>query len=196
MDERRATVSRKTKETEIELSLNLDGRGEVKADLAIPFFPHMLQQLVFHAKMDLNLSAAGDFQVDYHHCVEDVGICLGQALEKALGDKRSITRYGWAIVPFDEALVLAAVDLSGRPYCDFQVEFDADKVGDFDVELVEDFFRALASNAKMALHIRQLAGRNTHHNAEAAFKAVGRALAAAVALDTGRAEVPSTKGVL
>jgi len=196
MSERRASISRKTKETEVSVTLDLEGKGEVECEVGISFLEHMLQQLAFHARFDLRLLASGASAADYHHLVEDVGICLGQALAQALGEKKGIARYGWAVVPFDEALVLAAVDMSGRAFCQVRLELGAEKVGDFDVEVVEDFWRALAVNGRFALHIVEFAGRNTHHKVEAAFKAVGRALATAVALEAGREGVPSTKGVL
>jgi imidazoleglycerol-phosphate dehydratase len=193
---RTATIRRKTKETDISLAVGLDGPGKVKVKTGVGFFDHMLELVAKHAALALTLQAKGDLEVDAHHTVEDVGICLGQAIKQALGDKSGIRRYGWAIVPMDEALVMAAVDLSGRAHLSFELELKARKVRDFEAELVEEFFRAAATAAAMNLHLHQLAGRNTHHIIEAAFKAFARALREAVEPDPRSGGVPSTKGIL
>jgi imidazoleglycerol-phosphate dehydratase len=194
---RTAKLSRNTKETQIRLSLNLDGRGASSIKTSVGFFDHMLDLLARHSLIDLTIEASGDLQVDAHHTVEDVGIVLGQALEKALGDKRGIHRYGWAIVPMDESLAQVALDLSGRPAFVFNVPFKGSTIGAFPVELIEEFFKALANSAKMNLHVIAPYGSNNHHLAEAVFKATAKALRQAVSLDP-RAEdqIPSTKGIL
>ena len=194
---RTARLSRQTKETKVELSLDLDGSGQGDVHTGVGFFDHMLELLSRHSLIDLDVTADGDLQVDSHHTVEDVGIVLGQALEKALGDKRGIHRYGWAIVPMDETLAQVAVDLSGRAAFVFKVTFTGTTIGHFPVELVEEFFKALASNAKMNLHVAVPYGSNNHHIAEAIFKAVARALRQAVEHDSRLGDaVPSTKGSL
>ena len=194
---REARVERKTKETDIRLFLRLDGGGRAEIDSGVGFLDHMLALLAFHGGMDLTLSCKGDTQVDGHHSVEDIGIALGQALLEALGDKKGIGRYGNFLLPMDEALVLCAVDLSGRDALGFQVALPAQKVGAFDTELVKEFMLAFCRNAKCCLHFYQLAGENTHHIIEAVFKGLGRALRQAVAIDPERAgETPSSKGVL
>jgi len=193
---REAQVERNTKETQITLTLGLDGEGRLRGETGIGFLDHMLTLLARHGGLDLAIQARGDLQVDMHHLVEDIGIVLGQALKEALGDKRGIVRYGSACIPMDEALVLAAVDLGGRPYLSQRLEIRRRQIGDFPTELVEEFMRALATAAGMNLHLVQLAGRNTHHIVEAAFKALARALRQAVALDPRVKEVPSSKGVL
>ena len=192
---RTATIKRKTAETDIKLSLTLDGRGVSEIDTGCGFLDHMLTLFAKHGRFDLNVTCKGDTEVDYHHTVEDVGICLGTAFAKALGDCRGIVRYGDINLPMDEALILAAVDISGRAYLGYEVDLPRRRVGDFDTELAEEFFSALSRESGMALHIRQLAGRNAHHIVEGAFKSVARSLKAAVALD-GSNEIPSTKGVL
>lgn len=192
---RRATLERKTKETQITLTLTLDGQGRSAVATGVGFFDHMLDLLARHSGIDLSVKAKGDVHVDDHHLVEDVGIVLGQALKQALGNKAGITRYGSATVPMDEALVMCALDLGGRPYLAYGLELPAKRIKQFDVELVEEFFRALA-NSGMSLHLRQLAGRNTHHIIEGAFKAFARALGEAVELSARVKGVPSTKGVL
>jgi len=192
---RKADISRKTKETAISLRLNLDGKGACRAKTGVGFLDHMLDLLARHGGLDLTVTAKGDVHVDDHHLVEDVGIVLGQALKKALGKKEGIARYGWAVVPMDEALVMCAVDLGGRPHLAYGLELPAKRVKGFDTELIEEFVRAVVNAAGMNLHLRQLDGRNTHHIIEAAFKAFARALGQAVA-PSGKAGVPSTKGVL
>lgn len=193
---RTAKISRNTTETQIKLAVDLDGTGAGQIDSAVPFLDHMLTLLARHSAIDLTLQAHGDIHIDAHHTVEDIGICLGQALNRALGDKEGITRYGHALVPMDEALALVAVDLSGRSHLSFQVDLPTDRIGNFDTELVEEFMRALVNNAGLTLHIKMLAGRNTHHIIEAMFKALGRALRAAWAKDPRATGIPSTKGVL
>jgi imidazoleglycerol-phosphate dehydratase len=197
MSERKATIERKTKETDIRLTMDLDGRGEVSADTGIGFLDHMLDHLGKHSLMDLSVRAAGDLQVDDHHTAEDVGICLGRALTKALGDKTGIRRYGWALVPMDETLASAAVDLSGRACVVFNVRFAGDKIGRFDVQLIGEMLRAFAREGGINLHVNVPYGANDHHMAEAVFKAVAQALRMAKAADPDRAgDVPSTKGSL
>ena len=193
---RTATVERTTKETSVSLTLNLDGQGEYDISTGVAFFDHMLSHIAKHGLFDITIQATGDTQVDYHHVVEDVGLVLGQALTEALGDKAAIARYGSAIVPMDEALVMAAVDLSGRPHLRYALELPRDKTGEFDTELGEVFFGAVVSNLKGAEHLAQLAGSNSHHILEAAFKAFGIVMRQAVAIDPRRQGVPSTKGTL
>jgi len=194
--DRTAKLSRHTKETKVELSLNLDGKGAATVHTGVGFFDHMLDLLSRHSLIDLDVKAEGDLQVDAHHTVEDVGIVLGQAIEKALGDKRGIYRYGWSIVPMDESLAQVALDLSGRPAFVFHVVFSGPTIGDFQTELVEEFFKALATSARMNLHIAVPYGTNNHHIAEAIFKAIAKALRQAVARDPRSDDVPSTKGSL
>lgn len=193
---RSAEISRETKETKIQLSLNLDGGGSSDVETGIGFFNHMLDLLARHSLIDLKVLAQGDLEVDGHHTVEDVGIVLGQAMEKAIGDKRGIYRYGWAIVPMDESLAQVAIDLSGRPAFVFNVPFTGPFIGTFPVELVDEFFKALATTAKMNLHITVPYGGNNHHIAEAIFKGVAKALRQAVGFDPRNPGVPSTKGSL
>lgn len=194
---REATIERKTAETEIKLSLNLDGSGKAEIQSGIGFLDHMLTLFASHARFDLKLSCKGDTWVDDHHSAEDIGICLGQALREALGEKRGINRYGSFLLPMDEALIQVALDLSGRSCLCFGLEFPTEKIGTFDTELVEEFFEAFTRHALMNLHIRQLAGKNSHHIAEGAFKGVARALKEAVAIDPANGgAVPSTKGTL
>ena len=195
--DRTAEITRDTNETKIRLSLNLDGRGVVSAKTGVGFFDHMLDLLGRHALIDLNVTADGDLHVDQHHTVEDVGLAFGQALEKAVGDKRGIQRYGWALIPMDESLARVALDLSGRPAFVFAVPFNGPRIGDFAAELVEEFFKSVATAAKMNLHVDVPYGRNNHHMAEAAFKALARALRQALTIDPRAADqVPSTKGSL
>ena len=194
---RQARVERKTKETEIALHLNIDGTGASKVRTPIPFFSHMLEAWSKHGLMDLTVEAAGDVEVDIHHTVEDVGIVLGQALRQALGDKKGIVRYGHALVPMDEALLQATADVSGRPFLVFDVPVARARVSNFDLDMLQEFFRALAFNAELTLHVRMHYGHNLHHITEAVFKAVGRALADATRVNP-RTEglLPSTKGTL
>jgi imidazoleglycerol-phosphate dehydratase len=190
-------LSRKTSETDIQVRLNLDGTGEAEIATGVGFFDHMLNAFSRHGLFDLRVQAMGDLHIDAHHTVEDVGILLGKTLELSLGEKRGIQRFGHAIVPMDEALVEAVVDLSGRPFAAWNVSFERPMLGQMDTQLVEEFFRALAGNGLFNLHVRQLAGHNAHHVAEAAFKAVARALRAAVAIEPRIAgKIPSTKGVI
>lgn len=194
---RQARVERKTKETEVAVHLNLDGTGASKVTTPIPFFSHMLEAWAKHGLMDVAVEAQGDVEVDIHHTVEDVGIVLGQALRQALGDKKGLIRYGAAHVPMDEALVSTAVDLSGRPFLVFNVPVARTRVSNFDLDMLQEFFRAFAFNAGITLHVSMHYGHNLHHIAEAVFKAVGRALAQATRLDPRIAGVlPSTKGAL
>lgn len=191
-----ATVARKTSETDIELTWNLDGTGTYQLNTLVPFFDHMLAQIARHGFTDLTVRCQGDIEIDAHHTVEDVGISLGQALRQALGDGRGIRRYGHAYVPFDETLAFCAMDISGRPHLVFDAQFPREKVGEFDTELVVEFFRALAVNAGMTLHLK-VSGTNTHHMIEGLFKAFARALDAAKQVDPRLAgAVPSTKGSL
>lgn len=194
---RKAETVRKTGETDITLSLDIDGKGESEISSGVGFLDHMLTLFSRHGRFDLCLKCIGDTYVDDHHSTEDIAIALGSAFRKALGDKRGIKRYGDIILPMDEALVLASVDISGRSYIRFTSNFQTEKIGTFDVELLEDFFTSFAGNAGITLHIRQLDGRNSHHIAEAMFKAVARALRKAVEIDErAKDEIPSTKGVL
>ena len=194
---RASEIKRKTAETDIELSMNLDGSGESNIDTGCGFLDHMLTLFAKHAHYDLHVRCAGDVQVDYHHTVEDVGICLGKAFLDALGDKKGLKRYGDKILPMDEALILSAVDISGRDYLGYALEIPASRVGDFDTELCEEFFMAFVREAKISLHIVKFAGKNSHHIIEGAFKSVARSLSEATELD-GRFldEIPSTKGVI
>lgn len=194
--DRKAQVRRKTKETSVVLKLNLDGSGKQSIKTGIPFFDHMLSLLAYHSRMDLSLMAKGDISVDAHHTVEDVGICLGDGIRKALGEAKGIQRYGAATIPMDETLVSVAIDLSMRPYLVFQMKLRRSKIGTFDPELVEEFFKALCNHARITVHINLLYGRNSHHMVEAAFKGFGRALREAVSFDPRSSLVPSTKGIL
>ena len=195
--ERTAKVTRNTRETQIELALNLDGSGASDLQTGLPFFEHMLTQVARHGLVDLTIDARGDLEVDAHHTVEDVGIVLGQALAKAIGDKQGISRYGHAYVPLDEALSRAVVDLSGRPGLHYNCDYVRPRVGDFDVDLLHEFFQGFVNHAQVTLHLDNLRGNNAHHQAETLFKAFGRALRAAVALDPRiEGRVPSTKGSL
>ena len=194
---RTATIIRKTAETDISLELNLDGSGACSVNSGCGFLDHMLTLFAKHGRFDITLRCKGDTYVDDHHTVEDIGIALGQAFAQALGDKRGIIRYGDCTLPMDEALILTAVDISGRSYLAYDLDIPTQKVGTFDTELVEDFYLAFVRNAGLTLHIRQLAGRNSHHIIEGAFKSVARSLKQAVAIDkTYFDEIPSTKGVL
>ena len=192
---RTSEITRNTAETKISLKLNLDGTGKSQIDTGVGFLDHMLTLFAAHGKFDLTVICNGDTGVDDHHSVEDIGICLGQAFQQALGDKRGITRYGSFLLPMDEALILSAVDISGRSCLSYGLDIPTEKIGTFDTELVEEFFLGFTRNCPMSLHLRQLSGTNSHHIVEGAFKSVGRALKAAVALD-GSNDIPSTKGVL
>lgn len=190
-------IKRTTKETDITLSLCLDGKGESNIDSGNGFMNHMLTLFARHGGFDLSVTCNGDIEVDFHHSAEDIGICLGKALSSALGDMKGIYRYGHIILPMDEALILAAVDISGRSHLSFDLPLPSSRVGDFDTELVEEFFEAFVRNAGITLHIKELSGTNTHHIIEGCFKAVGRVLKMAVAIDAANADkIPSTKGVL
>ena len=194
---RTATLSRRTSETDISLTLDLDGSGQADIATGIGFLDHMLTALTRHGLFDLTVRAKGDLHIDFHHTTEDVGIVLGRAVAQALGDKRGITRFGHALVPMDEALAEAVIDISGRPFLVWNVGFERPKIGEMDTELFEEFFRALATNAAITLHVKRRAGHNAHHVAEACFKATARALRAAVAIDPRAADaIPSTKGAL
>lgn len=194
---RYAEIKRKTKETDIYLALNLDGSGKSEIDTGCGFLNHMLTLFASHGRFDLTVNCKGDTDVDFHHTAEDIGICLGMAFEKALGEKRGITRYGHFILPMDEALILTAADISGRCCLCYDLDIPAQKIGSFDSELVQEFFYAFVRNCQMSLHIRKLEGTNSHHIAEGAFKSVARTLKAAVAIDANaKNEIPSTKGVL
>ena len=194
--ERTADVARKTKETDVRVSLNLDGSGHVKVRTGVGFLDHMLTHVVVHGLIDLEIKADGDFHVDYHHTVEDVGIALGQAVSDALGDRRGIARYGNACIPMDEALAHVVVDLSGRSHLEYDDGLSPGKIGQVDSELFREFFAAFVRNSGVTMHVRVLAGRNAHHVVEAVFKAFGRAMDEATRLDPRRNEVPSTKGSL
>ena len=196
MTERKATIKRDTKETAIELSLDLDGVGSADIDSGIGFFDHMLGHIALHGKFDLRVKAAGDLHIDAHHTVEDIAICLGRAIDEALDSRAGIQRMGAAYVPMDEALARVVIDLSGRPYAVIQAEFSTPLMGTMPTDLVPHALETIAAHAKMNLHAEVLYGRNDHHKAEALFKAFARALAAAVSIDPGRQDIPSTKGTL
>jgi len=197
VDARKAEIKRNTNETQIVLGVDLDGTGIAKLDTGIPFFEHMLDQVARHGLIDLTIKAKGDIQVDAHHTIEDVGITLGQAVSKAIGDKKGVRRYGYAYVPLDEALSRVVIDFSGRPGLEYRVEFPRGRVGDFDVDLIHEFFQGFCNHAQATLHIDNLRGQNSHHIAETVFKAFGRALRMGLERDPRMAEmVPSTKGSL
>lgn len=193
---RKAELSRDTNETKIYVSINLDGEGRAEVDTGVGFFDHMLTHLARHGLFDLTVRAEGDLHIDAHHTVEDVGICLGKILLEAVGDPKGLVRYGHAVVPMDEALAEAAVDFSGRPFLHFDADLPAGKVGDFDVELAEEFLRAFAVNGRLTLHVMLRHGKNAHHCIEGIFKAVARALGESLRIDPRVKGVPSTKGVL
>ena len=194
---RTAEISRKTAETDISLTLNLDGTGKSEINSGVGFMDHMLTLFAKHGRFDLTLNCYGDTQVDDHHSVEDIGIALGQAFTQALGEKRGIVRYGSCILPMDEALILTAVDLSGRTYLGYRLKIPTERVGNFDTELVEEFFYGFVRNCPCALHLRKMAGTNSHHIIEGAFKSVARSLRTAVRIEEAyKDEIPSTKGVL
>jgi imidazoleglycerol-phosphate dehydratase len=192
---RSGSIQRKTTETSIQLDLTLDGTGQYSIETGLGFFDHMLTHIAKHGNLDLNIKAKGDLHVDEHHLVEDVGICLGKVILEALGEKRGIERFGWSFVPMDEALARTIIDLSGRAYLVFHAEFSRESINGFSLELVKEFFQAVANEGKMNLHIALLYGGNAHHQVEAIFKSFGRALKGAVKI-TGSASIPSTKGVL
>jgi len=194
MDARIATKSRKTNETDIRVSLNLDGKGDHQIATGIPFFDHMLAQIARHGHFDLEIEAKGDLEIDGHHTVEDVGWVLGQALREALGDRRGIVRFGHAYVPLDEALTRVVIDLSGRPYLVYKAEFKSARIGDLQTELIEEFLKALVQEGRFNLHVENLYGRNQHHIAETIFKGTARALYSATRVE--HSQIPSTKGVL
>ena len=197
MSQRSASVTRNTLETQIRVTVNLDGTGQCKLDTGLPFFEHMLDQVARHGLIDIDVHAKGDLHIDAHHTVEDVGITLGQALAKAWGDKKGLRRYGHSYVPLDEALSRVVVDLSGRPGLEMNVEFVRGRIGDFDVDLFYEFFQGLVNHGGVTLHIDNLRGKNAHHQAETVFKAFGRALRMAVEVDPRMGDItPSTKGTL
>ena len=191
-----ANINRKTNETSINLALNLDGTGIAKIETSIPFFDHMLDQLVFHSSVDLELNAQGDIGIDFHHTVEDCGICMGKAFLEAMGDKKGISRYGFFLLPMDDALVRVSLDFSGRSFLNWKVKFPTNRVGNFDLELVREFFYAFSTNSGTTIHVEMLDGLNSHHIAEAIFKAMGKATKMALAKDQSSETIPSTKGSL
>jgi imidazoleglycerol-phosphate dehydratase len=193
---RKAEVTRNTKETKIAVKLNLDGKGRSKIVTGVPFLDHMLEQVARHGVFDLEIVAKGDLHIDAHHTVEDIGITFGQAFAKAVGDKKGVRRYGHAYVPLDEALSRSVVDLSGRPGLEYHIEFTRARIGEFDVDLVHEFFQGFVNHAQVTLHVDNLKGTNAHHQAETAFKAFARALRSAVESDPRVKDVPSTKGAL
>jgi len=193
---REAKINRNTKETKISLTLNLDGQGKADINTGIPFLNHMLELFTKHGLFDLIINAKGDIDVDYHHTVEDIGICLGSAFQQALGTGKSITRYSSGLIPMDEALTQIAIDISGRPYLSFIAENLIGKTGDFDIDLLKEFFLAFVNNAKLTLHLQVLAGDNLHHIAESCFKGVGIKLDEATKIDNRKSDIPSTKGNL
>ena len=196
MKKRSASLRRTTKETDIAVELTLDGQGIYRNRTGIPFLDHMLDLLAKHALLDLKVRAKGDLEVDYHHTVEDVGLALGEALNEALGDRKGISRYGWSLVPMDEALCQVAMDLGGRPYLVYELATRKRKIRDFDVDLVEEFFRGFVTQGRMNLHVHQLYGQEPHHALESVFKGVAKALLAAIAIDPRVKGVPSSKGKL
>ncbi len=194
---RKGEISRKTKETEIDVAVDLDGSGMAKISTGIGFFDHMLEQLAKHSLIDISIAAKGDLHIDYHHTVEDTGIALGQAVKKALGDMRGITRFADVLLPMDETLTRVAVDVSGRPFLVFRTEFNRPKIGEFDTDLVREFFQAFATHVGMNLHVETLYGVNAHHISESSFKGLARALRVALRVDEReKGEIPSTKGTL
>lgn len=196
MMKRTASVNRQTAETSIALQLNLDGKGEARLETGLPFMEHMLELWARHGFFDLEINATGDLQVEPHHLVEDMGLCLGQALQESLGDKKGINRYGSCILPMDDALVLVSLDFSGRPYLNYDLTINPGKVGQVDIELIEEFWRAVSNEARMNLHLKLLDGVNRHHIIEAVFKGTGRAMGEAVSWRNGLDDVLSTKGTL
>lgn len=196
MKKRAGSVKRETTETKIEVDLVVDGSGKSTVNTGIPFFDHMLTLFAKHGLFDLDIQAAGDINVDAHHTVEDVGICLGKAFREALADKKGIKRYGFALVPMDESLSLVALDISGRPYLEYNVDIPVEVIGTFDTSLVEEYLQAFSSNLGMTLHVKMLDGKNTHHMIESVFKGLGKALDAATMTDPRVKDIPSTKGSL
>lgn len=196
MTERKASIERKTNETDIKLSLNLDGSGTAEIRTGVPFLDHMLNLFARHGIFDLDVSCEGDLEIDAHHSVEDIGICLGLALEKALADKKGLVRFAHAYYPMDETLARVVIDLSGRPYLVYRVQVGQERVGTLDTELIEEFWKAVVTHARINVHIEVLYGRNTHHILEAVFKAAARALSQATRIESRVKGVPSTKGVL
>jgi imidazoleglycerol-phosphate dehydratase len=194
--DRTASIKRNTKETDICLSLNLDGHGTAELNTGIPFLDHMVEQIARHGLIDLSIDANGDLEIDAHHTVEDIGICFGEALRDAVGDKAGIVRYGHAYVPLDEALSRVVLDLSGRPGLEYHVDFPKETVGGFDIELFKEFFQAVSNHGRITLHIDAIRGNNNHHIIETVFKAFGRALRMAVESDPRQSGIPSTKGAL
>ena len=193
---RKASITRKTKETKIDIELNIDGKGQYKIDTGIGFLDHMLEQLTFHSSVDLELNAQGDIDIDFHHSVEDCGICLGKAFMEALGDKKGINRYGFFLLPMDDALIRVALDFSGRSFLSWKVNFPTNRVGNFDLELVRVFFNAFTTNSGATLHVGMLDGFNSHHISEAIFKAMGKSIKMAITKNKGMEIIPSTKGSL
>ena len=193
---RSATIDRTTNETNINLILNLDGVGKGMIKTNVPFFDHMVDQLTFHSQIDLELRAQGDVEIDYHHTVEDCGICLGKAFSEAMGDKKGIKRYGFFLLPMDDALIRVALDFSGRSFLSWKVRFPTSSVGDFDLELVREFFNSFSTNSGATIHVEMLDGFNSHHISEAIFKGMGKAIKMAVARDERLDSIPSTKGTL
>ena len=193
---RNAKIDRSTNETNIKLVLNLDGSGKSTIKTGIPFFDHMLDQFTFHSQIDLELDAKGDLGIDYHHTVEDCGICLGTAFSNALGDKRGINRYGFFLLPMDDALIRVALDFSGRSFLNWNVKFPTSSVGNFDLELVREFFNSFSTNSRATIHVDMLNGFNSHHIAEAVFKSMGKAIKMAITKDQRLDSIPSTKGSL
>ena len=189
-------VSRKTKETDIQLKMNLDGKGSSHIDTGIPFLDHMLELFSKHGSFDLNLKAKGDINVDYHHTIEDIGIVFGECIKKSIGDKRGINRYGFFILPMDEALVITSLDLSGRPYLNFDVRMPSENINGISTRLFHEFFYAVSMNANMTLHVKMLSGEEDHHIIEATFKSFARALRSAVSKNGNSDSIPSTKGIL
>ncbi|MCY4143496.1 MAG: imidazoleglycerol-phosphate dehydratase HisB [Gammaproteobacteria bacterium] len=194
--DRTSSITRQTLETEISVTLDLDGSGQSDCSTGLPFFDHMLDQFARHGMLDLKIKALGDLVVDAHHTVEDVGISIGQALAQALGDKEGLTRFGHAYVPLDESLSRVVVDFCGRPSLTYNVQFTRPRIGDFDVDLLREFFQGFVNHSFVGLHVDNLRGRNAHHQAESIFKAFGRAIRMAIAVDNGVSGIPSTKGVI
>ena len=193
---RSGSIKRKTTETDISVSLKLDGTGKYKVQTGIGFFDHMLEQLTFHSSINLELDARGDVDIDFHHSVEDCGICLGKAFVEALGDKKGINRYGFFLLPMDDALIRVALDFSGRSFLSWKVNFPTNRVGNFDLELVREFFNAFSTNSGATLHVEKLDGFNSHHISEAIFKTMGKSIKMAITKNKGMGIIPSTKGIL